>query len=287
MNKIIFTIFYCFCFFTWCFANENEIVKFRYMGFSALSPDDAEKISMRVKTPSHVKKDLGSKLKYWRNKLIYDVYLLEKSLAESGLDNVHNYVKILNADIHAMSKEKDADIFFRSCYPIVLESVARMLQSRGSSTLTMDILEASLAPELLLSPQLRYLQIYAQMLLLTKAIYLYESEHERLPNQLSQTTIRGNTKLFNDKINYAVIGNQFYLWVCNGKSSWGTDDAQYVPAFINRKAKDPIVFSSNFSALREKLWKQGFLQFPLLKIELNRNSGTLTHVKIKQNSITQ
>ncbi len=236
-----------------------KIIEFRYLGYPALSEQDAAEIR-RIADREKAEKTFAGVQAFWRNQLVGDAWNVEKSAHNRNAGQLKENVKQLNADLRAMGEcHPYRVLLFLEYYPTVLESLARILNSPDTDMLTPDLLKLALAREQLDDfPQAKSLKTYADMLMLARCILQYKSQHGQLPENISRVLDGEAFRLdaWGDEIGYRTDGKNYWLWSYAGKPCSRVDLSGYKPVFRKKAEPGTIVFSGNFSDLRKQLWRE-------------------------------
>ena len=257
----------------------SEYVTFRFNGYQQGMPSPAMNCREEKTEKRNSSQCLRERLNFWTKKLCHCMWRLEKSVSDMDAAAVKENVTLLRSCLAEMCKKPDAEIVFLSCYPLVLESVARILHSPGIKMMPQELLGSSLGMEFLPANNCRHLLTFAKMLILSGKIYQYRMECGKYPQKLALLQLEGDEILdgWGEEIMLNYSGNNFFLSSKCGKKTKPVNILEYVPVFRKSNCHGMIVFASSFSELRRQLWDSGQLCIGDLHIILDKARGTTTY----------
>ncbi len=247
---------------------------FRFLGEPGLSESELKEYFTQLLPQND--SDLKSTLLNCSGTIIRDLYNLEKAVRNANPDAQEKSIEQLAADLKEMRKNPVALLIFRSCYASVLESTARILQSPNGQHLSKEQLQKALSPELLTEDDLKFFRSYANMLLLARELMEIRRQTGTLPRNLEQIPGQISLDAWGNPIQYREENQKYLLWSANRGEKAPAEIQGYIPAFDNR---DVLVFSEDFSELREKLYQEGEIMVPpsyVVKLSKGEKNWTLS-----------
>lgn len=237
-------------------VSVDPLSEFRFLGGQHLNEDTVKnKLTLLAQRDDVELEDILLKN---AGTLFSDLYHLENACRNSDPKVRETAIDQLAKDLKEIRKNPSSVLILRSCYALVLESLARILQSPGVSLLTKEQLQKALSPELWDDDKLKFFRTYAAMLLLARELVEYRLRTGALPQNLTQVTAAAHDA-WGNPIQYRVDHEKYLLWSGN-RGAKGPEVVQgYMPSFGNY---DVLVFSEEFSEWRKKLYDDGQIVMP-------------------------